>query len=445
MNAAARLEGGSFPPEGISDVHVGIFDLDATFRHKQVGAKKAAKLLREGYAFCDVIHAWDSAEVTWDDGDAYGDRPCELFADTLRLWPFGPGAAVCLADFTGDYGERSPRRQAARQVARAAAMGFDVTAAFEFEFFVLDETDVTLREKRHRDLTFLAPGNRTYSLQTAALHADLFDGLKAVMADLAIPLDSLHTELGPGCFEAPLGVARGLRAADDAALFRSFARAYLARRGLTPVFMSKLRPDLSGQSGHFHISLSDADGRPAFWDPEDADGLSATARHFIAGIVALAPELLAMSAHTVNAYRRMVPGAWAPTWANWGVQNRTCAVRAVRGGPSETRVEFRVSSADTNPHATMAMVLAAGLWGIETKAPCPAPIEGSAYALPVPPAAAFPRDLHEAAERLDRSAIARATFGDTFIDHFVRSRRVEAAAAARAVSHWEIERYLDLF
>lgn len=427
------------------DIHLGIFDLDGLFRHKLVDAAKAAKLARDGYSFCDVIHAWDSAEVQWEVDRTYIDRPATLFPETLRRWPFGPDAGVMIADFTGEFGQCSPRNQLLNQLGRAGAMGFGVSAAFEFEFFLLDETADSLRAKNYRDLEYFAKANRTYSLQSAAAHADLFDGLRATMRTLDIGLDSLHTELGPGCFEAPLAVAQGVKAADDAALFRNFARAYFTRNGLTPVFMSKLDPTLSGQSGHFHISLQTPQGEPAFADPSAPDGLSATARHFIGGLLHLMPQMLVMTAHTVNAYKRMVPGTWAPTWASWGVQNRTAALRIINDSPEATRIEFRVPSADTNPHATMAFCLAAGLWGIESAVEPPPELTGTAYDVTPAPELRFPRDLVEATDRLEASTHARALFGDAYVEHFVRSRRHEVTDYLRQVTPWEIRRYLELF
>lgn len=426
------------------DLHLGIFDLDGLFRHKLVDAKKAAKLIDRGYSFCDVIHAWDSAEMQWEDDRTYIDRPARVYPETIRHWPFGPRAGVAIADFTGEYGENSPRNQLARQLDRAGAMGFEVTAAFEYEFFLLDETADSLRAKNYRDLQHFAKANRTYSLQSAASYGDLFDGLRACMKTLGIGLDSLHTELGPGCFEAPLAAVQGIRAADDAALFRNFARAYFARAGLTTVFMSKLDPGLSGQSGHFHVSLQ-RDGAPVFHDPDAPDGLSQDARHFIGGLLRLMPEMLVLTAHSVNAYKRLVPGAWAPTWASWGVQNRTAAVRIINDSPEATRVEFRVPSADSNPHAVMAMCLAAGLWGIENEVDPGQPLDGSAYEVTPAPETRFPRDLVEAADRLEASDTARTLFGDAFVDHFVRSRRHEVKDYLRQVTDWEIRRYLELF
>ncbi|MFC3183163.1 glutamine synthetase family protein [Cypionkella sinensis] len=429
---------------GYKDIHLGLFDLNSEFRHKMVDAAKAVKLAEKGYAFCEVIHAWDSAERTWQADRPYIDLPAQIFPDTLRQWPFGPNAGVAIADFTGDFGQKSPRNQALRQIARAAEMDLHVTAAFEFEFFLLDETADTLRAKGWRNLNHFAKANRTYSLQSAAAYGEMFDDLRATMNRLGIGLDSLHTELGPGCFEAPLAAVSGIRAADDAALFKNFAKAFFARRDLTAVFMSKLDPSLSGQSGHFHISLQDSAGNPVFADPTAPDGLSHKGRHFLGGLIRLMPELLLLTAHRVNAYKRMVPGAWAPTWASWGVQNRTAAVRIINDSPEATRIEYRVPSADTNPHATMAMCLAAGLWGIEHAIEPPPALQASAYSVTPTPEQRFPRDLIEAAQRLEASDTARSLFGTAFVDHMVEASRFEAADYLRQVTPWELQRYLEL-
>lgn len=428
---------------GAEDVHLGLIDPDGVFRHKQVGAAKAVKLAKDGYPFCEVLYCWDTAEKTYDSG-AYIDRPAKLFPDTVRRYPFADRAAVVIADFEGAFGALSARNQCLRMLAELDAMGLRALSAFEFEFFVLDETPDSLRAKNFGDLNFFAKANRTYSLQTATRHGALIDGLRQTMTTLGIAIDAIHTELGPGCFEAPLTYAEGIKAADDAVLFKNFARSFFLRNDLTVAFMSKLSPALSGQSGHLHVSLVDRDGRPVFHDGSDPDGLSRTARHFIGGLLALMPDFLAMCSHTVNAYKRMVPGAWAPTAANWGVQNRTAAVRVINDTPAATRVEFRVPSADTNPYLSFAMCLGAGLWGIRNEIEPPAGRTDNLYATPPEPSAAFPTDLGQAASRFAASGPARAIFGDAFVDTFAAARRFEDAEYRRHVSSWEIARYLEV-
>ncbi|BBE71732.1 glutamine synthetase family protein [Oharaeibacter diazotrophicus] len=428
---------------GARTVHVGVVDPEGEFRDKQVSADKALKLGAKGYPFCEVLYFWDIAEATFRDA-AFVDRPAALMPETVRRYPFADDAAVVIADFTGDFGRRSPRNLCARLIAEAADLGFDVLSAFEFEFFLFAETAETMRAKNWRDLSFFAQGNRTYSLQTAALHGGLIDGLVSTMDTLGIALDAVHTELGPGCLEAPLTYAVGMKAPDDAVLFKNFARAYFARQGLTAGFMSKLSPSLSGQSGHLHVSLRDRAGNPAFADPAAPDGLGRTARHFVGGLVKLMPELLVLCASTVNAYKRLVPGAWAPTAANWGVQNRTAAVRVINDEPAATRVEFRVPSADTNPYLALALCLGAGLHGIRNEIEPPPGSAENFYAATPAPEAVFPRDLGAAADRLAASAAARAIFGADFVDGYVEGRRVEYDAYQRHVSEWELRRYLGI-
>lgn len=302
-------------------------------------ARPARKLAQRGYAFCDVLYNWDTGETPYG-GGAFIDRPATLDAASVRRYPFANDEAVCVADFDAPFGDRSARVQAARQVEKARAMGFSVHSAFEFEFMVLAETPESLRKKDFRAIEHFAQGNRTYSLQSAAKFDTLLDGLTATMARLEIGLDSIHSELGPGCFEAPLAHAAGLKGADDAALFKNFAKAYFLREGLMAAFMSKMAPSMPGQSGHFHISLREVEGgAPIFPDAQGPDGLSRRARWFIGGVIRLMPEMLVLCSHTVNAYKRMVPGAWAPTYASWGVQNRTAALRVINDAPDATRVE----------------------------------------------------------------------------------------------------------
>ncbi|SIR43220.1 L-glutamine synthetase [Rhizobium sp. RU20A] len=429
--------------KGADAVHIGMVDPEGEFRDKRVSAEKAMKLAKQGYPFCEVLYFWDIAEETFRDG-AFIDRPAALFADTIRTYPFAERSALCLADFTGEFGRRTPRNVCLDQIAKAKALGFDVFSAFEFEFFVFDETAETMKAKDYRDLTHFAQGNRTYSLQTSALHGDLLEGLEETMGVMDVHLDAIHTELGPGCFEAPLVYAGGIKAADDALLFKNFARSYFARNDLTVSFMSKLSPSLSGQSGHLHLSLRDKQGNPVFADRAQPDGLSTAARHFIGGLLQLMPELLAMCSSTVNAYKRLVPGAWAPTASNWGVQNRTAALRVINDNPDATRLEFRVPSADTNPYLALAMMLGAGLYGMENGIEPPAGSAENFYLARPAAETVFPRDLWDAAQRLKASRAATALFGGDFVASFVESREVEFSAYQKQVSEWELRRYLGV-
>ena len=424
---------------GTEDVRVGIFDIDAILREKSVGRAKAKKLLKQGYSFCDVLYKWDIAEQTYS-GSAFPDEPAAIDPTSGRRHPFAPDTAMFLADFTGPHAEISPRNLAKRQIERAAAAGYGIRAAFEYEFFLFEETPESLREKGYRNLRSYAPGNWTYSALTMAQGGETLAGLKSSLATAGIALDSLHTELGPGCFEAPMAACEGLRAADNAALFKTLTKAWALREGLMAAFMAKWSNDYPGQSGHMHLSLFKRDsGAPAFGG---SDGEPDQAmRWFIGGLTRHLPELLAMIAHTANAYRRLVPGAWAPIHASWGIQNRSCAVRAIPTPAEAARIEFRVPAADGNPYLALAACLGAGLTGLEQRIEPPAPYEGDAYEADIDPAQRFPRTLLEAAERLRDSQAARDLFGDPFVDWFVRSRAWEDQVFRAHVGDLDRQRY----
>ena len=209
--------------------------------------------------------------------------------------------------------------------------------------------------------------------------------------------------------------------------------------------MAKWSNDYPGQSGHLHLSLTDQkSGANAFYDAEAEHGMSETLRHFVAGQVRYMPELLSMVCSTINAYRRLVPGMWAPTASNWGVENRTCALRVIPGGPSAQRCEYRVAPADANPYAVQAAALASGLRGIEEGLELPDAVEGNAYEDPAAQTLPLPTTLHEAASRLASSSMARDVFGDAFVDHYSATRLWEDEQYRKQVSDFDLARYFEI-
>jgi glutamine synthetase len=276
------------------------------------------------------------------------------------------------------------------------------------------------------------------------VHSDFYQELLQTSESLGFPLEGLHEETGPGVLEAAITVDTALAAADKAALFKTFTKIVAQRNELLATFMAKWSPDWPGQSGHIHMSLEDDAGRPLFHAADAPAGMSDTMRHFVAGQQHLLPEMLAMVAPTINSYRRLIPGFWAPTEASWGVDNRTCALRAIPGGPEAQRVEYRIAAADANPYVILAAALASGLWGIENKVELPEPVKGNAYDQKFPEALKFPVTLWDAAQRLKGSSAARDWFGDAFVDHFAATREWEEREFRKHISDWEMERYFEI-
>ena len=206
-----------------------------------------------------------------------------------------------------------------------------------------------MRDKGYRDLKPLTPGNFGYSVLRNSVEADLFGGLMDYARALDCDLEGLHCETGPGVWEAALKSKIGVEAADRANLFKTFAKVFLQRRDLIGTFMAKWSMDYPGQSGHFHFSVADLDHNNQFYDADAADGISDLQRHAVGGLQHYLPELLCLLAPTINSYTRLVKGAWAPTAATWGIENRTAGIRVIPGSASSQRIECRVGGADGNP------------------------------------------------------------------------------------------------
>ena len=291
-------------------------------------------------------------------------------------------------------------------------MGYAVNAAAEFEFFMFEETPQSIREKGYRQLKTMTPGAFGYSVLRSSVHSALYHEILDLGQAMRFPIEGLHTETGPGVLEAALEHCEALEAADRAALFKTFTKVLAQRHGLMATFMAKWSNAVPGQSGHLHLSMRTADGASVFHDPSKPQEISDAMRWFVGGQQALMPEFLAMIACTVNSYSRLVPGYWAPTSATWGIENRTTALRVIRGGPSSQRVEYRIAAADINPYVALAAAIGSGLWGIEHRIEPDAPIVGNAYDRDHPPHRRLPATLYEAAERLAASKPARTLFGD---------------------------------
>jgi len=435
---------------GIEHVKIGVFDTDGVLRGKYLSRDKFLAALDKNLGFCDVILGWDSSDQLYDNTKftgwhtAYPDATVRVLPGTQRDIPFEPKTALFLGEFAGPAESVCPRGTLRRVLERAETMGYRVSAAAEFEFFVFEETPDSVREKGYRHLKTMTPGAFGYSVLRSSVHSDLYHELLDLGQTMRFPIEGLHTETGPGVLEAALTYCDALEAADRAALFKTFTKVLAQRRGLMATFMAKWSNSVPGQSGHLHISLRGTGGECVFHDPSKPHEMSDIMRWFVGGQQALMPELLAMVAGTVNSYSRLVPGYWAPTSATWGIENRTTALRVIRGGPSSQRVEYRIAAADINPYIALAAAIGCGLWGIEHRIEPDAPIEGNAYEREHPPQRRLPATLYEAAERLCTSRPARALFGDAFVEHYAATRPWEEREFRKAITDWELARYFEI-
>jgi glutamine synthetase len=448
---------------GIQVLHLAVPDTSGTLRQKRFPLSRAAAVIRDGWSFIEAVQWWDTADglsAMQSGADrGWAHAPAEVDTGSLRGFPFERGAAVALADFTGPAGELSARRVLERLIRRAAALGLTAKLAFETEVILLEGTSDDQAEALYARPRAVAAANRCWSGVTLASHADLIRNLDATLAAGGVQLDHLCAELGPGCFEFATCPRDPLAAADDLAFLKLYTKAWCHRNGLTASFMAKLADEFPGLGCHPVLSLHDATGGDVLAGAGEEHGLSKTGLHAVAGIVSVLPELALLAAPTVNSYRRLAPGNWAPRTATWGIGNYTCGLRVIPdatsagSGPSQgastpfqgaaTRLELRVPGADVNPWLAAALALGGAVYGIERRLLPPQPATGPARDLVPAELGELPRTLLEAAERFAASEIARDLTGETFATHYAATRIEEDRQMRRHVPAAERARYLD--
>ncbi|NJC26757.1 glutamine synthetase family protein [Neolewinella antarctica] len=430
-------------------VKIGVTDIDGILRTKYISRDKVMRGLDDGLSFCNVVFQWDAQDELYGNGladPAFGDSPVTVVAGSQRTIPWENDVPFLLADFSSASGSdpavACPRSLLRSVVERAEGMGFTARFGPEYEWFAYRETPDSLADKQHQNLRPITPGMFGYSgLRTGALstfHHELFRQITAFGVDL----EGLHTETGPGALEAALVHQTALEAADRAVLFKEGVKQISYRHGFVASFMAKQQADLPGCGGHLHQSLWREDVN-AFYDEARPHGMSKTFEHYLAGQLFWLPKLMPLYAPNVNSYKRYVAGSWAATRANWGVDNRTVALRVIPGGPKSTRLETRIPGADANPYLVIAAALASGLYGIEHGLELTTPaVVGSAYEQSV--GEELPKDLGAGAGAMRAGLAQHNILAPAFSAHFLKTREWEWSRYQRAVTDWERQRYFEL-
>jgi len=273
---------------------------------------------------------------------------------------------------------------------------------------------------------------------------EFMNALMDEMLAFGVPIEGLHTETGPGVYEVAIAFGEALEQADRSILFKTGAKEIGARFGIMPSFMAKWSPKYPGCSGHIHQSLKEGKDSKTnlFYDANSPRRMSALFESYVAGQVACLMEFAPMFWPTINSYKRLVDGFWAPVKPTWGLDNRTASFRVIAGSPKATRLETRCPGSDVNPYIAMAAVIAAGLHGVEKGLKLGAPITGTNVGGEDVPRA--PRTLIETTRIFKASEIARDWLGDDFVDHFAATRDWEWRQWLDGVTDWEMKRYFEI-
>lgn len=432
-------------------VKVAVSDIDGILRGKYLHKDKFFSAVEGGFGFCDVVFGWDMMDQCYDNTQVTGwhhgfpDALARLDLSTARAVPWDDQVPFFLGEFVNADGSPypvCPRQILRRVLKRAEKLGLQAMCGMEFEWFNFAETPQSWATKRGVDPTPITPGMFGYSLLRANHSREFFKALMEEMAAFRVPLEGLHTETGPGVFEAAIVFSDAMEAADRALLFKTGAKEIGARFGIMPSFMAKWNAQYPGCSGHVHQSLSDGK-RNLFYDPKGRHGMSALFESFLAGQVEALMQFAPMFWPTINSYKRLVDGFWAPVKPTWAIDNRTASFRVIPGSPKSTRLETRCPGSDVNPHLAVAALLAAGLHGVEKNLKLTArPITGANEGSEDIPRA--PRSLKETTDIFRRSDLARDWFGDAFVDHFAATRDWEWRQWQDAVTDWERCRYFEI-
>jgi len=434
-------------------VKLAVADIDGVLRGKYISAEKFSSVIEKGMSFCDVIFGWDSSDVLYEKSSVTGwhsgfpDNPAVLDINTFRKIPWENNIPFFLGELTDATGGPSPvcpRQLLKKTLKEANEMGLAPTFAQEFEWYNFAETPQSANDKQFRNLTPLTPGMFGYSILRTTLENPFFSDLFDLLKKFNIPIEGLHTETGPGTFEAAITHAGILESADRAILFKTAVKEIAYKHGIMATFMAKINENLPGCGGHVHQSLWDLEQKKnLFFDENDKMKLSETAKSYIAGQLHCLPYILPMFAPTINSYKRLVEGAWAPTTLTWGLDNRTVALRVLAGSASATRIETRVIGSDVNPYLAMAACLAAGLYGIKNKLELQQPATiGNGYR--DYSNGTIPTTLIEATNKMKESPIAKEILGDIFVDHFCMTREWEWKQHLKSVTNWEMKRYFEI-
>jgi len=435
-------------------VKVAVSDIDGVLRGKYLHKDKFYSAVEGGFGFCDVVFGWDMMDVTYDNTTLTGwhkgfpDVLAKIDLGTYRTVPWDGGVPFFLGDFVGEKGGKEvpllicPRQVLKRVLKRAEKLGLTAMCGMEFEWFNFAETPQSWADKKGVAPTTITPGMFGYSLLRANANREFFAALMLEMGEFGVPIEGLHTETGPGVYEAAILFSEALEAADRAILFKTGAKEIGARFGIMPSFMAKWNQHLPGCSGHIHQSLSDGK-KNLFYDAKGSNSMSKLFESYLAGQVDGLMELAPMYWPTINSYKRLVDGFWAPVKPTWGVDNRTASFRVISGSPKATRLETRCPGADMNPYLAAAAVIAAGLDGVEKKKKLTAkPIHGTNQGAENIPRA--PRTLIETTRIFRDSDLARDWFGDDFVDHYAATREWEWRQWLDAVTDWEMKRYFEI-
>ncbi len=344
----------------------------------------------------------------------------------------------------GSMYEGSPRTVLKKQLARAAALGFEFNVGPELEFFLFS--------KDNGNISPLPHDGGGYFDQSTDLATVIRQEMTTALQGLNIDVEALHHEVAAGQHEIDFRYGDALSVADHVISFKYAIKSIAHQHGLHATFMPKPIARINGSGMHVHQSIF-KDGKNLFYDKNGKYHLSDVARHYVGGQLQHARAITAVLNPIVNSYKRLVPGYEAPVYVSWANTNRSALIRIPRytpGREGSTRCELRSGDPTSNPYLAFAVMLASGLDGIENKIEPPAPMEENIYELTeadlkLKNVSTLPVSLREALDVLQENKVICDALGETALASFTFAKLAEWKDYAISVSQWELDRYLETY
>ncbi len=429
---------------GIHSILTQFCDLHGVAKGKLVPVQNLREWVESGAGF--------AGPSIWGTGLGRFGRRSEYYGrvqlETLRDLPFMPGVAhaVCDGYAGGEPLATDSRQVLRRQLERLKVRGWTLWVGIEPEFFLLKKT----ADGQWLPADALDGLDKpSYDLKAIHRNRAFLDDMRVALTQLGFELQQIDHEDARGQYEINYKFDDALAAADRYMLFKLTAHAVAEQHGCVFSCMPKPFAGAPGSGLHFHLSLTDADGRAVFTDTTDPLLLSADGYHFVAGLLHHADALAALCAPTVNSYKRLTLShsasgtTWSPVWKAFGDNNRTCLIRTVAG-----RLEWRLSDPSCNVYAAIAATLAAGLDGIDQAMTAPAACVEDLYerfASGAPMPGRLPADLGAALQALAQDTALTQSVGEAFCQEFVALKNQEWQDYSQSVSAWELQRYAEMF
>lgn len=420
-------------------------DILGTVKNVSVPASQAEKAFTEGIYF-------DGSSIEGFVRIQESDMRLKPDPSTFALLPWrthedGTASARLIADVmeaSGDSFVGDPRHVLKRALGKAGDMGYTLNAGPEPEFFLFEEQDGQATTVTH-------DAGGYFDLAPKDLASDVRRDIIYGLDQMDFEVEASHHEVAEGQHEISFKYADAITTADNIATFRAVVRAIAAEHGLHGTFMPKPIAGINGSGMHTHLSLFTEDGENAFYDGADEFDLSTEAKQFLAGILEHAPAITAVCNPTVNSYKRLVPGYEAPVYVAWSDVNRSALVRkpAART-PAASRIELRSPDPSCNPYLALAVMLQAGLDGIERGLEAPDPVRENIYEFDEAAREEYgidtlPPNLGGAIDALENDEVVLDALGEHVAEKFIEAKRAEFAEYRASVSEWEIDQYLEIF